>query len=205
MKLLILGATGKTGAHVVEQALAQGHEVTVLVRNAAKLSNQAALNIIVGDARSEADVAKALKGQSAVISTISTMKAGDELFIRSSEALIAASRKTAVKRVVLMSSFLLAPNYKPNLAMKAVGGLMKKTLDEKVSGEELLASSTLDWTIVRATALDKVKAGGKVRIVQGEETVGLGNGIARADVASFLLQAVSSKELVRKTVLITVK
>jgi uncharacterized protein YbjT (DUF2867 family) len=31
--LLPLGATGATGRHLLEQALAQGHHVTALVRN----------------------------------------------------------------------------------------------------------------------------------------------------------------------------
>ena len=32
MKLLILGATGKTGQQILIQALDEGHDVTVLVR-----------------------------------------------------------------------------------------------------------------------------------------------------------------------------
>ena len=42
MKLLILGATGNTGKQLVEQALEQCHEVTVLVRKPAKLGALAA-------------------------------------------------------------------------------------------------------------------------------------------------------------------
>ena len=38
MKLLVLGATGKTGSEVVRQALDAGHEVTAFVRDRAKLS-----------------------------------------------------------------------------------------------------------------------------------------------------------------------
>lgn len=36
-RLLILGATGSLGRHVLEQAVAAGHQVSVLVRNPAKL------------------------------------------------------------------------------------------------------------------------------------------------------------------------
>jgi uncharacterized protein YbjT (DUF2867 family) len=32
MRVLVLGATGATGRHLVEQALAQGHHVTALAR-----------------------------------------------------------------------------------------------------------------------------------------------------------------------------
>lgn len=33
MKVLVIGATGPTGQQIVEQALAQEHEVTAVVRN----------------------------------------------------------------------------------------------------------------------------------------------------------------------------
>ena len=36
-RLLILGATGRLGRHVLSQAVAAGHEVTVLVRTPSKL------------------------------------------------------------------------------------------------------------------------------------------------------------------------
>jgi putative NADH-flavin reductase len=38
MKITIFGATGGTGRHLVEQALAAGHEVTVVVRDPARLA-----------------------------------------------------------------------------------------------------------------------------------------------------------------------
>ena len=36
MKILVIGATGATGKEIVNQALAQGHNVTALVRDASK-------------------------------------------------------------------------------------------------------------------------------------------------------------------------
>lgn len=38
MKLTILGASGRTGTHLTEQALAAGHDVVALMRNPAKLT-----------------------------------------------------------------------------------------------------------------------------------------------------------------------
>jgi uncharacterized protein YbjT (DUF2867 family) len=37
MKLLVLGATGPTGQHIVRQALDLGHAVTAFVRDPARL------------------------------------------------------------------------------------------------------------------------------------------------------------------------
>lgn len=38
MKIAVLGATGQTGQHLVNQALQQGHSVTAVVRNPGKLT-----------------------------------------------------------------------------------------------------------------------------------------------------------------------
>ena len=51
MKILITGATGKVGSRLVPRMLAKGHEVHILVRDAAKASalvNRGAM-IITGD------------------------------------------------------------------------------------------------------------------------------------------------------------
>lgn len=40
MRLLILGATGATGQHLLEQALAEGHEVTAIVRDPSKVTTK---------------------------------------------------------------------------------------------------------------------------------------------------------------------
>ena len=37
MKILVMGASGKTGHEVVRQALAAGHEVTAFVRDPSRL------------------------------------------------------------------------------------------------------------------------------------------------------------------------
>ena len=40
MRLLILGANGKTGTQLIELALARGHEVTAFVRSPAKITRR---------------------------------------------------------------------------------------------------------------------------------------------------------------------
>lgn len=40
MRLTVFGATGRTGRHVVEQAISAGHEVTILVRERSKVRAQ---------------------------------------------------------------------------------------------------------------------------------------------------------------------
>jgi putative NADH-flavin reductase len=71
MKLLIFGATGGTGRQLVEQALAQGHEVTAFVRNPAKLTTQhEKLKVVKGDVMDCHSVGAAVAGQDAVFSAL---------------------------------------------------------------------------------------------------------------------------------------
>jgi uncharacterized protein YbjT (DUF2867 family) len=49
MRILVLGATGRTGAEIVGQAVAAGHQVRALVRDPAKLGSAPA-QAVTGDA-----------------------------------------------------------------------------------------------------------------------------------------------------------
>ncbi len=50
MKLLVIGSTGRTGRHVVEQGIKRGHAITAFARSPQKLSGvQGLQGIIQGD------------------------------------------------------------------------------------------------------------------------------------------------------------
>ena len=71
MKLLIFGATGATGRQLVEQALAQGHEVTAFVRNPAKMTTQhEKLKVVKGNIMDCHSVGAAVAGQDAIFSAL---------------------------------------------------------------------------------------------------------------------------------------
>ncbi len=71
MKVLILGATGGTGRALVEQALEQGHVVTALARNPAKIqTTHANLRVVKGDILTYPSVEAAVDGQDAVLSAL---------------------------------------------------------------------------------------------------------------------------------------
>lgn len=67
LHVTILGGTGKTGRHVVEQPLRGGHHVTVLARTPNKLDVVLErLRVVAGDVQDPAAVSKAVTGSSAV-------------------------------------------------------------------------------------------------------------------------------------------
>lgn len=69
MKILVTGATGKVGSRFVPRLLAKGHDVRILVRDAAKASALIELGaeVVIGDLFSAATLPPAVEGIDAVI------------------------------------------------------------------------------------------------------------------------------------------
>jgi uncharacterized protein YbjT (DUF2867 family) len=66
MKVLVIGATGQTGRHVVRLLLAQGHDVTAFVRSSCKpVAADPHLRVAQGDARDRESIERAILGQDA--------------------------------------------------------------------------------------------------------------------------------------------
>jgi putative NADH-flavin reductase len=103
MKLTVFGATGKTGQHLVEQALADGHEITVLARTPSKLTLQhARLRVITGNVLDAQKVDEAVAGSEAVISLLGPGKnQGEHIVTRGTSHIIAAMKKQGIRRIVL--------------------------------------------------------------------------------------------------------
>jgi len=205
MKVLILGATGRTGVYLIEQTLAAGHIVTAFVREAGKLHTQSPrLSETVGDAHSSQDLERALTGQDAILSALGSNKPGDNLILQSTRALIDAMHQTGVRRIIMLSSFLVSPQLKKTGFTRVVSRFTKSLVEDKASGEDLLKQSDLDWTIVYATRLDGAPPG-EYRVVDPAETVHLQNAIAREDVAEFMISQLDNADSIQKTLLITSK
>src|SRR5450631_1820428 len=78
MRLAVFGASGGTGREVVQQALAAGHDVTAMIRNAGAALPEAngRLRVVVGDFSRQETVQQVVSGQDAVISALGTNEKG---------------------------------------------------------------------------------------------------------------------------------
>lgn len=77
MKLLVLGASRRTGRHVVEQGLSRGHDITAFVSDpgTAPLTNR--LTPIKGTPTYSAEPARAADGIDAIIATLNNPRTSD--------------------------------------------------------------------------------------------------------------------------------
>ena len=89
-RLLVLGATGSLGRHVLRQALAAGHDVTVLVRTPSKLPPEASGRVSVHTGDLDVDVPlELITGQDALINCAGHV-AGGETFVALVDRLVTA-------------------------------------------------------------------------------------------------------------------
>ena len=201
MYLLVLGATGRTGRLVVEQALAAGHSVTALVRSPEKLTAEHAnLRVVTGEATEKSAVSGALEGADAVISTLG---GNGSVIADSTRAIVAAAGETGVSRVVVLSTFA-AERDRLGAGTRLLTGIgMGAMLKDKSVGEEMLRRSDLEWTIVYASILSDGPASGSVAVLPEGAKRGLSQKISRADVAAWMVKAAASAEHSRSSVGIT--
>jgi putative NADH-flavin reductase len=206
MRLLILGATGRVGRLVVQEALARGHQVTALVRSPGKLGTSAArTNVIAGDALDPDAVRSALAGQDAVIYTLGAGTARrTTLFSDSTRILLDEMQRERVRRLVCVTGVGAGET-------KGHGGILydwivyplftKGTYADKDRQEALIRDSSVDWTIVRPASFGARIPRGRLRAeVRVGDTVL--RGIAPREVATFLLDELEHSRDVRHAVLV---
>src|SRR5260370_41340247 len=149
MNLVVLGASGRTGRLVVEQALAAGHTVTALVRPPEKLiTGNSNLHVVTGEATDTSAASRALQGADAVISTLGGK---GSVIADSTPAIVAAARGTGVSRVVVLSSFAVERDRLDAVTRLLTGIAMGAVIKDKSAGEQVLRRSGLEWTIVYAS------------------------------------------------------
>lgn len=189
--LVVLGAAGRTGRLVVEQALATGHSVTALVRSPEKLTlRHPKLRVVVGDATDPSALSRALEGAGAVISTLGSR---GSVIAESSRVLVAAARGAGVSRVVVLSSWLVQRDHLPAVTRVLTGMAMGSVITDKAAGERLIRDSDLDWTIAYPSVLTDGPAVGSVVLPDGA-TRGISERISRADVAAWLVHAATEDQ-----------
>jgi uncharacterized protein YbjT (DUF2867 family) len=201
MNLLVLGATGRTGRLVVEQALAAGHTVTALVRSPEKLTtDNSKLRVVIGEATDASAVSRALQGADAVISTLG---GNGSVIADSTQAIVAAAREAGVSRVVMLSSWVVERDRMDAATRLFTGIAMGSVIKDKNAGEQVLRRSDLEWTIVYASLLTDRPADGSVAVLPDEAKRRMSQKISRADVAAWMVQAATGAQYSRRAVGIT--
>lgn len=208
MRLTILGATGRTGRHLVEQALADDHDITAFVRTPSKLPIQSPrLTLVQGDVLDSEAVQRAVAGADAVVLAIGhTNGSPPNLLKTAAQNVVAAMQQHGVQRVVTeMGAGVPDPRDPGGLGPAFMRGVMKlvagRLLADATAHVDVFRASDLDWTVVRPPRLPDGPRTGDTRI--GYFAMGPGHSIARADVAAVMLELVASTDHMGEAPMIT--
>lgn len=203
MRILIFGASGKTGHELVKQALAQGHYVTAFVRNPSKLkiSNEN-LKVFQGDVTNHFLVEVAVKGYDAVFSALGAASPFkyDQSIVDGVNNIVNAMQKNSVKRFIYMSAINVKESRRnAGLLIKiAATTLLRTETAGHQAREKIIKQTGLDWTLVRPGGLSDGKHTGNYRSGEDIRAKGIAAAISRADAADFMLRQLTDRSYIRK-------
>ncbi len=202
MKLIIFGATGTVGRHLVEQALAQGHRVTAFARDPLALkSDHPNLSRQAGDVLDPGAVADALQGHDAVLIALGAGRRGG-VRAAGTQHVIDAMAWHGLRRLVCQTT-LGAGDSRPLLTFfwKRImfGLLLREAYADHEAQEAVVRQSGLDWVLVRPGAFTDGPATGAYRHGFAATAKNLKLKISRADVADFMLQQLTGDRYLRRS------
>jgi len=214
-KILLLGATGRTGKRVLEAAIQQGFQVNCLGRNIARIEKRTNVELLEGDPRKESDLLGAMQGCQYLINTLNISRESDfpwsrlrtpEMYLAETMFNIEAiASKNNLKRIVTCSAWGVSESridipwwFKWMIENSNINAAY---IDHERQ-EEILKRSNLPWTIVRPVGLTNGRSVQKIR-----ETFGVTPWprltINRRSLAGYLVQALTNEQLLHKVVVVS--
>ena len=202
MRVVVFGATGKTGQLAWRSLREAGHDVTAFGRSVDQRLADEPVAKIQGDVLDVKAVSKAVEAQDAVLVCLGPVSIKDQSTLSQGSVNIASAMQAhGIHRVVFISAAGVGESWKqiPWYLKLVCRALLRNILAEHTREEEIFASSALNWTAVRPSVLTNRPATG--RIVASN--TGLLKTIPRADVAAFLVKELVKQDYVNRAIAIT--
>lgn len=199
MKIAVIGATSRTGRHVLTKALERGHLVTAFTRRPVEIPTaRKSVGIIVGDGSHLDEVSRAVRGQNAIISIVAAPNLRPARIVSAvTRTVIQAMRAEGVRRLVITSTRSIGATT-PGIGL--VWAFLHNVYADGVRSETLVEESGLEWTIVRATRLANGCGKGRYHADFFPNPTGGTMALKRADYAEALLDVSENEALIGMTV-----
>ena len=202
MRVVVFGATGKTGEQAWKLLLEAGHDVTVFGRSVERRYAEEPVAKVQGNVLDAPAVSKAVEAQDAVLVCLGPVSTKDQSTLSQGASNIASAMQAhGVRRVVFISAAGVGDSWKqiPWYSKLVFRTMLRNILAEHAREEDIFASDALDWTAVRAAVLTNKPATG--RIVASN--TGPNKMIPRADLAAFLVTELINQDYVNQAISVT--
>jgi len=206
LNIVVLGANGGIGNHVVLQALNAGHKVTAILRTPSNFEiSHTNLQIVKGDVMQPNILERHLENKDAVISAIgkNSLKK-TTLYSQGNSNLIEAMKRAGTDRAFFISASGLEVNPTHSLFIKfatkfILQSVLRNMYADLWAMEKIIKGSNINWTIMRPPKLLDSPVTGNYRTT-ADGFLNNGLKISRADVAHFIVHNLTNETIVRKTV-----
>ncbi len=206
MKVAVFGGTGNIGRLVVDQLLARGDAVTMLVRDPAKVKQPTGdrLRVVVGSLDDATAIEQTIAGSDAVISALGpslNRSANGTPLTEGTRTIVAAMEREGVRRYIgLATPSIPDARDKPTVRAKvlrlAARVFLPNALRDLTGMTGAVERSDLDWTIARITSPSDKPAKHTIRAgFLGRDKVG--SAMTRADIARFLVGQLADDTFLR--------
>lgn len=209
MRIIVFGASGRTGQELLLQLLARGHNVTAVMRDPKRFNiHYDRLTVVAGDALKPESFGAVFAGHEAVLSALGVTGIIHSLrpmtfYEMSARAIIDQMRAHGVHRLVLVSSVgVVHDPSTPIWYRTLVQPLLRHKYADMQRMEAAVASSGLDWTVVRAAQLVAGALTQRYRIGENGRLPNVTK-VSRTDLADFLAVQITDRTHVGRAVAIS--
>ena len=215
-RILLLGASGRTGKVLLKLALEKGYHVNVIVRDISNFPVQHKdLKIFAGNPMDQQILNEAMQGCQAIVSTLNISRQSDFPWsgLRTPENFLSETMRHVIELSPLhdISRIIVLSAWGVGDSRKYIPGWFRWLIDhsnigaayrEHATQEQLLAASRLQYTAIRPAAL--VNAVRPIDIlVSFNNSPKPGLTISRFNVAIFILDILAQNSYLRETPVIS--
>lgn len=203
MRIAVLGATGRTGKVVVDQALARGDAVVAVVRRPDAVAPRHNLAVRAADALDQSSLREALADADAVVSALGFPR-NQPAYAASMRAVLDALDGSSASRLSAISASPAGPReemalVERSLMLPVLDRFFGQTYADLRAMEAVLAAGPISWVAVRPPRLVDKAATGRYRL-DGDHPLRDARSIRRADLATSLLDVLAREDIQRRAV-----
>jgi putative NADH-flavin reductase len=196
MKVVLFGASGKSGSRLMQELIARGHAVTAAVRNPAKFSAPAEVNVVRDDLNDARHTAAVVRGADAVVSAYAPPADDTDALVGVTQRQVAAVRDAGVDRLFVVGG-AGGLEVAPGVSLIASGHLPEQyrpIATSHVKALDVLRKSDVDWTYVAPAAYFEPGTRTGTFRVGTDELITAANGESRISMEDYAIALVDELE-----------